>query len=166
MKSLLSILLVLPWLLTQPAFSASRGPSTPEERQKVVELVKVLETTPWSEEAKGARAWLTTFLNEAPDITVKKCLSLLGTAAERQGIPGDLQNQHMFSSAAYLMEHPGAGAGSTDAFFAGVEGTLKAYSALRAHNSIEAVPRLEQLLKIQSDGQLESYVRGQGRNCL
>lgn len=163
-KSLLSIF-VLSLLLTGPAFSA-RGPSTPEERQKAVEQVKVLETAPWSDEAKEARAWLTAFLNEVPDITVKKCLSLLGSAAERQGIPADLQMQHMFSSAAYLLEHPGAGAGSTEAFLAGLEGTLKSYSALRAHNSIEPQPRLEQLLQIQKEGQLEAYVRGQGRNCL
>jgi hypothetical protein len=164
-KSLFSIL-VLPLLLTGPARSAERGPSTPEERQKAVELVKVLETAPWSDEAKEARAWLTAFLNEAPDITVKKCLSLLGSASERQGISADLQLQHMFSGAAYILQHPGAGAGSTETFVAALEGTLKSYSALRGHNSIEAQPRLEQLLQIQKDGQLEAYVRGQGRNCL
>ena len=164
-RPLISIL-VLPLLFAGPAFPAARGPSTPEERQKAVELVEVLETSPWSEEAREARAWLMTFLNEAPDITVKRCLSLLGSPAERQGIPSDLQMQHMFSSAAYILEHPGAGAGSTETFLAGLDGTLKSYSALRAHGSIEPQARLEQLLQIQKGGGLETYVRGQGRNCL
>jgi hypothetical protein len=160
------LLILIPLLVSGPAFSAARGPSTAEERQKAVELVRVLETSPWTDEAKEARVWLTTFLNEAPDITVKQCLSLLGSPAERQGIPADLSMQHMFSSAAHILEHPGAGAGSTETFLAGLEGTFKSYSALRAHNSIEPQPRLEQLLQIQKDGQLEAYVRGQGRNCL
>lgn len=165
MKSLL-LILVLPLLFAGPASSAARGPSTPEEREKAVALVKILETQPWTDEAKDARAWLTTFLNEAPDITVKQCLSLLGSAAERQGIPGDLQMQPMFSSAAYILEHPGVGAGSTETFLAGLEGTLKSYSGLKAHGAIAPQPRLEQLLQMQQDSQLEAYVRGQGRNCL
>jgi hypothetical protein len=163
-RRLLPILALL-LLMASPALSASRGPSTPEERQKAVALVKVLETAPWSDEAKEARAWLMTFLNDVPDVTVKRCLSLLGSPVERQGIPADLQNQHVFSSAAYLLEHPGTAAGNTDTLLAGVEGTLKAYAALKARGSIEPQPQLEGLLQMQRDGQLEAYVRAQGRSC-
>jgi hypothetical protein len=125
-----------------------------------------METKPRSQEASEARTWLTTFLSEVPDVTVKRCLSLLGAPPERQDIPADLLDQHMFSSAGYVLAHPRAGAGSTETFLAGLEGTLKMYEALRAPATIEPLPRLERLLQMRKDGQLESYVRGQGRNCL
>ncbi len=72
----------------------------------------------------------------------------------------------MYSSAAYILQHPGVGAGATATFLAGVEGTLAAYAAGRAHGSYEAVPRLDQLAAIEAGGGLEAYVRGQGRHCL
>ena len=150
--------------LVSPAIAASRGPSTQQERDKTVQLVKLLETTPWTDEAKQARTWLMTFLGGVPDITVKRCLSLLGTAAERTGIPPELQDQQMFSGAGYMLQHPERGAGSTDTFYASVAGTLASYTAWRGHG-LDAVPRLDQLLKMQQSGELVAHVRAQGRNC-
>jgi hypothetical protein len=148
---------------TAPA--AARGPSTPEERTEIVALARRLETTPWTEEARQARGRLTRLLGEVPDLTVKYCLSLLGSAVERQGIPQDLLQQHLFSSAAYLIEHPGTAAGSTETLLAGVAGTLAAYEALKAHQPGAEHPRLEELLHLRSGGELEPYVRARGRNC-
>jgi hypothetical protein len=151
-------------LMAAPAVAAARGPSTPEERDKAVQLVKLLESEPWTEEAKQARQWLMTFLGEAPDITVKRCLSLLGAPAQRQGIPPELLDQQLFSGARHVLEHPGTSAGSTDALGAGVVGTLAAYKAWRAHG-LAAVAQLDELAKMQESGQLRPWVLAQGRNC-
>ena len=151
--------------------SGCRRPAWPLDaggaRQGGAAGARLLETTPWSDELQlAARKWLDTFLSEAPDITVKRCLSLFGTPQERQGIPGELLPP------AHVLERrrhppaPGSGAGATATFLAGVEGTLAAYAAGRAHGSYEAVPRLDQLAAIEAGGGLEAYVRGQGRHCL
>lgn len=158
-----TLALCIPCLAT-PLLAAARGPSTQEERDKTVQLVKVLETTPWTDEAKQARNWLQTFLSEVPDITVKRCLSLFGAPEERAGIPAELLDQQMFSGAGYLLQHPNSGAGNTDTFHASVVGVLASYSAWRGHG-LDPVPQLDQLLKMEASGDLVSYVRAQGRNC-
>src|SRR5690606_19904662 len=104
-RALLSLAIAL-LLSTTAAHAADRGPSTPEERQRAVELVRLLETKPWTDEAAEARTWLMDFLGAIPDITVKQCFPLLGPPAARQQIPQELQLQHLFSSAAYLIENP------------------------------------------------------------
>lgn len=145
--------------------AAARGPSTVEERGRVVEQARLLETTPWTAEAQAARDALTAFLGEVPDITVKYCPGLLGGAAERGGISEDLLKQHSFSSAAYMMTTPQSWAGSTATLLAGLRGTLRAYQAWKAHDPAVAHPRLEELLRLEATNQIEPYVRAQGRVC-
>ena len=53
------------------AFSQKRGPSTPEERKRAVEMAAFLEEKPLAKEAKDYRAALLYFLAGVPDITVK-----------------------------------------------------------------------------------------------
>ena len=47
-----------------------RGPSTPEERKRAVEMATFLEKNPLAKEAKDQRAALLYFLTEAPDIKI------------------------------------------------------------------------------------------------
>ena len=148
-----------------PAKATTRGPSTQEERDKVVRLAATLEAQPWSDEAPATRQWILTFLSEAPDITVKRCLSLFGAPAERAAIRPELLDQQMYSGAAYNFQHPDESPGSTGTFVAGLQGALNAYSAWRAHGGIDAVPRLDELVRLQKAGELERYVRERGRNC-
>jgi hypothetical protein len=150
---------------TGPARAATRGPSTQEERDKVVKLAASLEAQPWSEDAAASRQWILTFLSEAPDITVKRCLSLFGAAADRASIRPELLEQQMYSGAAYNFQHPDENPGSTGTFVAGLTGALNAYTAWRAHGGIDAIPLLDELVRTQKAGELERYVRERGRNC-
>ena len=143
---------------------AARGPSTKEERDKAVALVEVTEAEPWSDAARDARAWLMSWLRDVPDITAKTCKSLLGPPDVRAAIPRDLQDQILFSGTAFLIQHPGAGAGETPTLLAALHGTLRAYASLRKHGSAAIAP-IDELAKLQQNGQLESYVRGQSRLC-
>jgi hypothetical protein len=56
----------------------ARGPSTPEERAKVVSLTRSLERDPFGENAATARQWLREWIIEVPDIRVYACAELLG----------------------------------------------------------------------------------------
>ena len=161
----LALSLALSLAVVAPCLAA-RGPSTPEERQHAIDIVTLLETQPWTPAAQDGRKWLLDFLSAVPDITVKQCYSLLGSATERQGIPEDLLRQPMFSATGYLLQHPGAGAGSTETLLAGLSGALKSYRAWREQGSLPPVERYEQLLGLQASGQLEPYVRAQARHCI
>jgi hypothetical protein len=163
----LALCLSLSLLVTVAGRAAgpARGPSTPEERRKALDLVKVTETEPWSDGARDARAWLMKFLEEGPDITVKQCYALLGSPQDRAGVPQDLQEQILFSGLGYLLQNPKAGAGNTETLVGALEGTLRAYQAGRAHGA-PAVARLDTILGIQKDeGTVANYVRAMGRMC-
>jgi hypothetical protein len=56
----------------------ARGPSTPEERAKVVELTRLLEQNPVAENAPSTRQWLREWIIEVPDIRFTVCTDLLG----------------------------------------------------------------------------------------
>lgn len=55
----------------------ARGPSTPEERAKVVALTRMLELDPLAEDAPAARDWLRAWAIEVPDLRVYACPQLL-----------------------------------------------------------------------------------------
>ena len=55
------------------SFAQKRGPSTPEERAKAVQIAHSLETDPLGKDAKENRSWITVWLIEIPDMTVKYC---------------------------------------------------------------------------------------------
>jgi hypothetical protein len=148
-----------------PPTRAARGPSTVEERERALALVEVLETAPASPEAVEARTWLLQFILEVPDLTAKRCYSLLGTPAERSDMRPELLAQHLFSGAAYLIRNPQAGAGSTETLTAALAGTVRAYRAWKAADATVTHPRLEQLLALEAQGGLEQYARGNGRSC-
>ena len=166
----LRLAVVLPLALTAtiasaPAAVAARGPSTPEERERAVAIVEVLETAPASPDAAEGREWLLAFLSEVPDLTAKQCYSLVGSPAERAGIRPELLAQHLFSGAAFLIRNPGAGAGNTETLTAAVAGTVRAYRAWKAADASVTHPRLEQLAGLEARGELDEYVRAVGRNC-
>jgi len=163
----LALCLALSLLATAAVRAAAppRGPSTPEERQKALKLVKVTETEPWSDAARDARTWLFKFLEEVPDITVKQCLALLGPPQDRAGVPEDLQKQILFSGLGYMLEHPDVPGGNTQTLVAALEGTLRAYQAGRAHGSPK-VEKLDTILEIQKqEGTVLHYVQAMSRMC-
>ena len=151
-------------LVATAAGAASRGPATPEEREKLVTLVAQLEAEPRGATAAESRQWVLDFLKEVPDITAKQCLSLFGGPAERQGMPEELAMQQLYSNAAYVVKH-NVPAGTTEALLASLQGTLRAYEGMKKADPAFQHPTFEGLLQMERDGQLEVHVRTWGRNC-
>ncbi len=142
-----------------------RGPSTPEERDYVLELVEMLESRPEAAEAAAARKWLVVWLSSVPDLTVHFCLDPLGSPEQLEGVPSDLKVQPAFSQAAYLIRHPDTDAKSPEVFVAGIEGVLRAYDALRAHGGVGQLAPLERLRQEQAAGRLREWVGRRLENC-
>jgi hypothetical protein len=68
-KRLLHVMLLL---IPAIAFSADRGPSTPEERQRALRIVQQLEEQPLNINADD-REWMLKWLIQVPDISVEIC---------------------------------------------------------------------------------------------
>ena len=58
------------WIAVERGPQASRGPSTAEERAYAILLTRHLEKDPLSIDASAARAWLSTWWDQIPDIEV------------------------------------------------------------------------------------------------
>jgi hypothetical protein len=161
---LLVVLILL--LVAGTLQAADRGPSTKEERDQAVALVHLLETDPLSAKAKEARAWLTIWLAEIPDITVTLCSNLLGPGFDSDKKYGpELMVQLAYSAAAFGIEHPDQASNPLAVDTAAVQGVLRTYQAL-----LEAKPKarfkaLDELLEVDKAGQLSARLAGPSKAC-
>ncbi|HEY9500521.1 MAG TPA: hypothetical protein VIR01_02685, partial [Pyrinomonadaceae bacterium] len=158
----LSLVTVLVALLccTSSAYAQKRGPSTPEERKKAVEMATFLETNPLAKEAKEIRRALLFFLAEVPDITVSLCFNVLAESKKFKGdYETELFGQSMFSQAKFIIEHPDKAADELAVQLAGVEGVLRTWQAIKAAKPKAKFPVLDELLAKQQAGTLADHVQ-------
>jgi len=163
-------LLPLVFLLGCCAASANaqknRGPSTPEERKRAVEMATFLEKNPLANEAKKYRETLLFFLIEAPDIEITICTNVLG---ELKNIKGDYQSelvtQLTFSQAKFIIENPDKAKDDGAVFLAGVEGVLRTWQAIKMAKPNAKFASMDELLQKQQAGTLEEHVRDAMKGC-
>jgi hypothetical protein len=143
-----------------------RGPSTPEERARALQLTRALETDPLNRNARDARAWLTMWIATIPDITVDVCgefmRPLLGA---NKSYSAEIFIQSMFSSAAFAIENPDRKDDAAAKYLAGVEGSLRAYESIRAAKPKVRWPVLDELIELRDAGKLADYVREKMTAC-
>ena len=145
---------------------AQRGPSTPEERQRAVEMVTFLETKPLAKEAKDYRKSLLFFLAAVPDITVVLCSDVLGESKRLKGdYESELFSQLMYSQAKFLIENPAKAQDYPAVNLAGVEGVLRTWQAIKAEKPKAKYPLLEELLQKQQAGALADHVKEGMKRC-
>jgi len=146
--------------------SAQRGPSTPEERTRAVEMVIFLETKPLAKDAKDYRAKLLFFLAGVPDITVKLCSNVLGESKRLKGdYEAELIGQMAFSQAKFVIENPDKAQDDAALYLAGVEGALRTWQAIKAAKPKAKFPLMDELLQKQLDGKLAESVKSGMSGC-
>jgi hypothetical protein len=100
-----------------------RGPSTPEERQRFVDVTSELTKAPLNENLLDDAKWAVTWLHAVPDVYVKICqtpfVDLLGSGYR---YAEQIFTVYVLSMGVYSIEHPGTTADETQRFLAGVEG--------------------------------------------
>jgi len=145
-----------------------RGPSTAEERARVIDLTHKLEADPLNSEADEWRVWLAKWIDEVPDVVVPICPPLLPQLLRNnRNYSHELAMQVVYSSAAFIVEHPEQQVDQQAVFQAGVDGALKAYQAI-----LKARPRarwyfLDSLIQMRDKGELKEYLRKQiDDNCV
>src|SRR5438045_859825 len=163
------------WLATLVAIVCSfcsasaqskRGPSTPEERKRAVEMTTFLETNPLAKEAKDYRAALLYFLAEVPDITVTLCTNVLGESKRIKGdYDSELVGQLVYSQAKFIIENPDKRQDAAAMNLAGVEGVLRTWQAIKTAKPKAKFPLMDELLQKQQAGTLADYVKEGMKGC-
>ena len=148
------------------ALAQKRGPSTPAERKRAVELTNILENDPLNKKADDWRLELLTWLIQVPDVTVTICTGMLGDYSKiRSDYKGTLTTQLSFGGAKFAIEHPDAAKDEYQVYLAGVESALRTYQNIKKAKPKVTIEPLEQLLAKQQQGQLQDFVKAMTIEC-
>lgn len=138
---------------------SQRGPSTPQERETAAKVARVLETDPFHKDAKKMREWLLLFLISVPDIHVELCTAYMSPEkSSDKNYGSEIFNQTVFSSAAFVIEHPDQANDRVAAHLAGVEGALKVYETVLATKPKAKSAFYDALLERRNKGELRAFV--------
>ena len=148
------------------SWAQNRGPSTPEERKRAVEIATLLESDPLNKDAKALSQELLFFIIQVPDIQVHLCTNVLG---DYKKIKGDysptITAQLTFSQARFVIEHPEQAKDEYLESLAGVEGVLRTYQNIKRAKPKVKIEPLEELLVKQQAGQLDEFVKNAMTGC-
>jgi hypothetical protein len=153
-------------VLSMLAGAQQRGPSTPEERARAIQTAKSLQSDPLAPNVQQEREWLLKWLIEVPDISVKMCTTFLGDLGDsKSGNPGAIIATLLASEAAFVIEHPEKANDVDAVYFAGVDGALHSYEAIRSKDASYRVPHLDDLTQKRDQGKLADYVHATANKC-
>lgn len=133
--------------------------STPEDRTRLVTIAHKLEAAPLDPALVPERQWAVSRAVAAPDIHVRICPSLLSDLRRpRYKYKSEIGEQLLISSAAFLIEHPEQVENSRAQSVGGMEGVLKAYTAIIKAEPQATAKSLDALLEKQREGKLADAV--------
>ena len=163
---LLVVLALTLGLAVKATVAQGRGPSTPEERKRAVEIATLLENDPLNKNAKALSSELLVWLIQVPDISVNLCTNVLGDYSKIKGdYSPTIVTQLTFSEAKFIIEHPEQAGDELQVNLAGVEGVLKTYENIKKAKPKVKLEPLEQLLVKQQAGQLADFVKDAMSGC-
>jgi hypothetical protein len=137
----------------------ARGPSTPEERAKVIELTRMLERDPLNENADATRQWLREWTIEVPEIRFHVCKELLSDGlGENYPFSREINLQTILSGAVFTLEHQDKRRDDVGAYKAGVEGSLRMYEVLAKSRPDARSAFLDGLIAMRDRGELADHV--------
>lgn len=136
-----------------------RGLSTPEERAKAIKIARLLEQDPLAKDAPANRQWLLNWIIEIPDIRFKSCVGLLSPGVGNQyRYSTEINQQIIFSAAAFRLDHPDHLRNDAGAYLAGVEGALRVYQMLLKSTRDAKLAFLDDLVAKRDHGQLAEHI--------
>jgi hypothetical protein len=149
-----------------PSEKPAEKHSTPEDRQHLVTVARKLETAPLDPALAQEREWAVGWTVAAPDVHVRICTAFLADLRRpRYKYRSEMGAQLLISSAAFLIEHPEQADDNTAQNIAGMQGVLKAYSAIVKAEPQASAKSLDALLEKQSQGKLAEAVRELMKDC-
>ena len=144
-----------------PAECKTRGPSTTQERARALNYIQSLEQNPLAKDSLEKRMWLTEWIVQVPDFTVKTCCKALDSLDKvNDTYSNQLRMQAIYSQAAFILQHPNTKSES-EMEAAGLSGTLRAYQAIQRFDPSARYPVLDNLISLEKQGKLLQYVEQQ-----
>lgn len=149
-----------------PAECKAHGSSTPQDRARALDYIQSLEQNPLAKGSFEKRIWLTEWIVQSPDFTVKMCCKALDSLDKINDTYSiQLRMQAMYSQAAFILQHPKA-TSDAEKEAAGLSGTLRAYKAIQRIDPTAQYPVLDNLISLEHQGKLVQYVEEQTQtNC-
>jgi len=153
-------------LFSVPSFAQQRGPSTPDERARAIQVANRHAEDPLTKENRKEREWLLRWLIEVPDITVHLCTSILGPSAlDDFKYSGELIAQVTFSQAAFVIQNPDKASDREAEYRAGLEGALKIYESILKLKPKARNAKLDELLGKRDRGELAAHLKEAMAGC-
>jgi hypothetical protein len=148
------ILLIAPF-----ASAADRGPSTPEERKQVIELIHAWQANPLGPEAKNQFATVLKFFADVPDMTVHVCMILdkLPKGDKKDG--NTIFGGAFMAQAAFVIENVENKRDLLGEYRAGTESALRVYELLLKANPRDRESYLDDLIQRRENGTLTDFVK-------
>ena len=137
----------------------ARGPSTREERAKVIEFTRMLERDPLNENADATRQWLREWTTEVPEIRFQVCKELLSHGlGKNYPYSREINLQTILSGAVFTLDHQDKARNDVGAYIAGVEGSLRMYEVLAKSRPDARSAFLDGLVAMRDRGELADHV--------
>lgn len=153
--------------LSAPAFAQpGRGPATPQEQARIVQLAAVADKDPVSAMSSTEGRWFEKWADQVPDYQFGPDKGVFWVAMK--GAKGELKPvvrfQHTVSSAVFQLKHqvndPRKDPAQMEAkTLAGVEGLLRAYESLLAKSAENRSVKLDEAVAIRNKGGLAAFVK-------
>ena len=155
-----ALTLAIVLLLTTSSLAQNqRGPSTPQERDTAVKIARLLETDPFHKDAKKLRESLLLWIIEVPDLHLEMCSAYMSPEKSTDKNYGsEIFGQVMFSSAAFIIEHPDQANDRVATQLAGVEGALKVYETILTTKPKAKSAFYDGLVEKRNKGELRAFV--------
>jgi TonB family protein len=154
-NTIVSLLLIVFFSVTNVG---AQKPSTPEERAKVVELARLLETDPLGKDSNTARQWFKDWIKQTRVRSIPSC-STFFEAEEKNRYSDELSQQFQISTAAFMIEHLESAEDPSARLLAGMDGMLKAYAKILQTEPKATSPFLNSLINLQKSNELANRVR-------
>jgi len=158
--------LILLSLVLLPAVQAQRGPSTPEERKRMVDVVHKLQADPLNPRLHGDEQWALKWVEDVPDITVTVCPELLSPVlASSYRYKRDLALFSMLAAASFIIQNPDKAANTFEVNKGSLEMTLDAYRAILRTQPGAKSSGMDDLERRRLAGSLDNFVRHATESC-
>jgi len=133
--------------------------STPEERAHWIELTRKLEADPLDSQLNKYAEIAVKRLIEVKDIHVAICGAVFSDlGASKYKYSGQITRQYLLASAVFVIQNPDKAGDAALANLSAVQSVLKVYNAILQSKPKEHSKSLDELVKEQNAGSLESSI--------
>lgn len=150
--------LIMPTAVTA-TMPVERGPSTPQERARVVRMALDSEKNPLQMQAENGE-WLKKWVNDIPDLTLNygAVSDWLGRAAKQENREA-IKFQFTASVMAFQIKNPALAEKQSANDQAGVEGALRAYETLLSQDANHRSAKMDSVLAARNKGELPAFLK-------